>query len=519
MPRSIRYQELLSRASARSATAISSTDRNGKEAQTARAEAKGKAAPLARPSGVFSNKSSSGACSNKLHSNEMLPDKASSGAGPNVSHLNGTIPDRESKETRSSRAHLNGTLSGKTSGGARSNKLHSNEMLSDKASRGTDSNRLNSNESLLGKTSGGACQNASHFNGTITDRESNVALPVKASGEALPNRPYPNESLPSGASGGVLSSGSQSGLPDTSKIDGIDPSPSASKAFSAKIHMIPADLIRPNPSQPRKSFDDEAILRLSESIKQYGILQPLSVRSSCSLPDEKLISGEIQLIGEDHTYYEIIAGERRFRAAKLAGMTKLPCIIMTVDSKKSAELAIIENIQREDLNIFEQASAIASLIDIYKLTQEQIAGMLSVSQSYIANKLRILKLTADERTLILESHLTERHARAVLRISDISSRLQAIKTIIAHEMNVSKTEAYIEQLLSGSTGDKAERPITGKRKLVLKDIRLFYNTIDRAIDTMERAGISVAKERHDSEGVTELIIRISNNPNGINLSA
>lgn len=460
MPRSIRYQELLSRAPARSAITKASTDRNGKEVQSAKAEAKGKSAPLACSSGVLSSgshlngslsgKTSGGACSNKLHSNEMLSGKASGGARPNVSHFKEILP--------------NGTLP-------------------DKVSSGADSSRSHPNESLPG--------GVSRFNGTIPHKE-------------------PSE---------ALSNGSQSGLPDTSKIDGVDPAPSASKTFSAKIHMIPADLIRPNPSQPRKSFDDEAILRLSESIKQYGILQPLSVRSSCSLPDEKLISGEIQLIGEDHTYYEIIAGERRFRAAKLAGMTKLPCIIMTVDSKKSAELAIIENIQREDLNIFEQASAIASLIDIYKLTQEQIAGMLSVSQSYIANKLRILKLTANERTLILESHLTERHARAVLRISDISARLQAIKTIIAHEMNVSKTEAYIEQLLSGSTGDKAARPITGKRKLVLKDIRLFYNTIDRAIDTIERAGISVAKERRDSEGVTELIIRISSNPNGSDLSA
>lgn len=295
--------------------------------------------------------------------------------------------------------------------------------------------------------------------------------------------------------------------PDTTKIDGIDPSPTASKTFSAKIHMIPVGLIRPNPSQPRKSFDDDAILRLSESIRQYGILQPLSVRASCSLPDDKLISGEIQLVGENQSYYEIIAGERRFRAAKLAGMTEVPCIILTVDSKKSAELAIIENIQREDLNIFEQASAIASLIDIYKLTQEQIAGMLSVSQSYIANKLRILKLTSAERKLILESGLTERHARAILRIGDVNARIQALKMIITHEMNVSRTETYIEQLL---VGDQNSQPASGKRKLILKDIRIFYNTIDRAIDTMERAGISVAKERRDGgDGVTELIIRIS----------
>lgn len=191
-------------------------------------------------------------------------------------------------------------------------------------------------------------------------------------------------------------------------------------------------------------------------------------------------------------------------------MTEIPCIIMTVDSKRSAELAIIENIQREDLNIFEQASAIASLIDIYNLTQEQAAEMLSVSQSYIANKLRILKLTSEERRLILESKLTERHARAILRIGDIKKRVQALKAIITHEMNVSRAEAYIEQLLvCGGDNAQDKRPCSGKRRLILKDIRIFYNTIDRAIDTMERAGISVAKERRDIDGVTELIIRIS----------
>ena len=183
---------------------------------------------------------------------------------------------------------------------------------------------------------------------------------------------------------------------------------------SGKIFRISADRIIPNHAQPRKLFDEDAILRLADSIRRYGLLQPLSVRRLCFRDGER-------------GSYEIVAGERRFRAATLIGMEYIPCIIISADDRTAAELALIENIQREGLSMFEQAGAIAALIDIYSLTQEQIAAHLSASQSYVANKLRLLKLSEQERELITEGRLTERHARACLKIKDEDMRISVIE--------------------------------------------------------------------------------------------
>ena len=176
-----------------------------------------------------------------------------------------------------------------------------------------------------------------------------------------------------------------------------------------RVMEVPLSQLLPNPAQPRKKFDDEAIISLSESIKTYGVIQPLTVRKT---------------YGSDR--YEIVAGERRYRASILAGLRCVPCIIIDADSETSAALSIIENIQREDLNIFEEAEAISKLISIYELTQEQIAARLSVSQSYVANKLRLLRLGPDERALILQNSITERHARTLLRLHDKSSLRRAL---------------------------------------------------------------------------------------------
>ena len=165
---------------------------------------------------------------------------------------------------------------------------------------------------------------------------------------------------------------------------------------TGRVVFLPARSIRPNPAQPRKIFRPEALDELSDSIRQHGILQPLSVRRSGN-------------------GYELIAGERRLRAAKLLGMAEVPCIVVEADSLRSAELAIIENLQREDLNMFDEASAISALIDLYGLTQEEVAAKLSASQSYVANKLRLLRFDDFERQVIIERRLTERHARALLR--------------------------------------------------------------------------------------------------------
>jgi ParB family chromosome partitioning protein len=255
------------------------------------------------------------------------------------------------------------------------------------------------------------------------------------------------------------------------------------------VYEIACDRIVPNPSQPRREFDGEAIARLADSIAQYGILQPLTVRRS---PDS---DGK----------YELVAGERRLRAAKMIGLESVPCLILDVDGLRSAELSIIENIQRENLNMFEEAAAIAELIFIYKYTQEQVARRLSASQSYVANKLRLLRYDSAEREAILRAGLTERHARAMLRLPQ-DKREKAIQHVATHGFNVSKTEAYVEKLLCEQMC--APEAAHGKRKLILKDIRIFFNTIDRAVETVAGAGINITKERRDLPDAVELILRI-----------
>ena len=271
-----------------------------------------------------------------------------------------------------------------------------------------------------------------------------------------------------------------------------------------RIYHIPVSHIFPNPAQPRKNFADAAIERLADSIRQYGILQPLTVRRKSDENPISCISGTVDVTSECADY-EIIAGERRLRAARSIGITEVPCIVISVDSRRSAELAIIENIQREDLNIFEQAGAIASLIDIYGLTQEQIAAKLSASQSYVANKLRILRLTPPEREVILEHGLTERHARALLRISDLRRRADALRVIASEQMNVARADAYIDRLLNEQDKSSSAKAV---RKLILKDIRIFYNTIERAVDTVSRAGVDITSDRTDTDDEIQLVIRI-----------
>ncbi len=265
-----------------------------------------------------------------------------------------------------------------------------------------------------------------------------------------------------------------------------------------RVHQIPLEQITPNRSQPRTDFEEEAIIRLADSIRMYGIFQPLTVRR---LEVSKKDAAEV--MESESGNFELVAGERRLRAAKLIGMQTVPCMIIEADNKKSAELAVIENIQREDLNMFEQASAIASLLETHKMTQEQVAARLSVSQSFVANKLRILRLDEDERELILRNKLTERHARALLKFDQPDKRKEALRTIISKNMNVSTAEEYIEGVLNA----KEERE-PARRKFIIRDMRIFYNTIDKAVDTVRRAGITISSQRKEEDGFVELVIRI-----------
>lgn len=257
---------------------------------------------------------------------------------------------------------------------------------------------------------------------------------------------------------------------------------------SAEDEIDPA-LILPNPAQPRREFPEDELYQLADSIRRYGILQPLTVRRRVN------DAGRI--------CYELIAGERRLRAAVIAGLPRVPCRVLQISGEQSAELALIENIQRRDLNPFEEASAISLLMEQYSVTQEELGERLSVSQSYIANKLRLLRLTEDEQQDLLAAHLTERHARALLRLSDPKKRRAALNHIIAKGYNVAQTERYVEELLAREAG--------GKRQSVkgsIADLRLFYNSLNRALHIMRGAGMQTNCEKKETEDGVELTIFI-----------
>ena len=197
---------------------------------------------------------------------------------------------------------------------------------------------------------------------------------------------------------------------------------------TGRVVFLPLRAVRPNPAQPRKIFREEALQDLADRIRQHGILQPLSVRR----------------IGAG---YELIAGERRLRAAQMAGLTEIPCIVMTMDDKESGLAAMVENLQRQDLDFVEEARGIAALMDKWAISQDGCAKMLGKSQSAIANKLRLLKHSEKVLDALREAGLTERHARALLRLPNESQKLEVIQTIQQLDMNVARTEQYIQNLL------------------------------------------------------------------------
>ena len=256
-----------------------------------------------------------------------------------------------------------------------------------------------------------------------------------------------------------------------------------------KILKIPVSQIRPNINQPRTEFNQEALNELAESISQNGILQPLTVRK----------------LGKND--YELISGERRLRASKIAELTHVPCIVIVVSDEKSAVLALLENLQRQDLSFFEQAQGISKLISIFNLRQEDIAAKLGKSQSTIANKIRLLKLTQSQQENIMKSGLTERHARALLRIEDEYRRDAAIKAIISRELNVAQAEHYIDKIVVELQKDSHK----AKRLSLIKDIRLFLNTVDHAVNTMREAGIYVESNRQTQDEYIEYTIKIPTN--------
>ena len=254
-----------------------------------------------------------------------------------------------------------------------------------------------------------------------------------------------------------------------------------------KISDIPIIKIRPNKAQPRKVFNEEDLNALSQSIAENGILQPLTVRKVSA------------------TEYELIAGERRLRASVMAGLRKVPCIVIKCSEKESAVYALLENLQRSDLGMFEEARGVSRLIRRYGLTQQEAAVKLGKKQSTIANKLRLLRLTYEEQEWIENAGLSERHARALLKLGDEGARREALSKIISENLNVQQSENLINLMLNSSPKNNKKQ---GTSKAVIKDVRIFVNTINKAIDTMRLAGIDAQSDKTDTENFIEYTIRI-----------
>ena len=248
---------------------------------------------------------------------------------------------------------------------------------------------------------------------------------------------------------------------------------------TGRVVFLPARAIRPNPAQPRRSFDETALGELTESVRCHGVIQPLSVRR---------VGGG----------YELIAGERRLRAAQAAGLGEVPCIVMTMDDAESGLAALIENLQRQDLDFLEEAMGISRLIRTQNLSQEQAARMLGKSQSAIANKLRLLRHSPEVLSAIKRAGLSERHARALLRLKSEPEKMSAIAVIDSLSMSVSRTEQYIENLLNPD-------PKTRERRVNLGG---FLNNLSQNIARIQSAGIGAVSERRETEAEIVLTITI-----------
>ncbi|MBS5433957.1 MAG: ParB/RepB/Spo0J family partition protein [Firmicutes bacterium] len=260
------------------------------------------------------------------------------------------------------------------------------------------------------------------------------------------------------------------------------------------IIYLRIDDIAPSPVQPRRRFDDEALLELSESIRNYGILNPLTVR---------LRNGR----------YELVAGERRLRAAKLAGLREVPCILLDVNMEDASLIALVENLQRRDLDFLEEAAGISQLIRMFGMSQEEAARRIGKSQSAVANKLRLLKLPQDVLDGLRENGLTERHGRALLRLTGPGTQREALAYIVDNGLTVAATDAYIDALLSEPAPEPEpvpEKP-EPRRTFVLKDVRVFLNTLSRSIDLMKQGGIDAGLQRRETDDSLILTISIPKN--------
>ncbi len=267
----------------------------------------------------------------------------------------------------------------------------------------------------------------------------------------------------------------------------------AKRRIMQRVSYVPVEEIVPGPLQPRQHFSREGLEELRDSIAQHGVLQPLTVRQK----------------GER---FELIAGERRLRAARMAGLHEVPCIVMDVDMESSGVIALIENIQRRDLDFVEEAEGISRLIRLFGLSQEQTARRLGKSQSAVANKLRLLRLPKDVLERLRTENLSERHARALLRLPDAQAQRQALERMIDRRMNVAAAEAYVDTLCappqSASADQQLAAPTRRRSVFLMKDVRLFLNTMDRSVDLMRSGGVAAELRREETDDALIVTVRI-----------
>ena len=261
-----------------------------------------------------------------------------------------------------------------------------------------------------------------------------------------------------------------------------------------KVVKVGIEQIFPNPYQPRKTFDDAALADLASSIAQYGVLQPLLVAPA-----------------EDGRYL-LIAGERRLRASRMAKLTEVPVIISEYSSQQIAEIALIENLQREDLHFLEEAEGYEQLMDQFHLTQEAMAARVGKKQSTIANKLRLLRLSGEIRKLLVEKELSERHARALLKLDDDAKRMEALQVIIQRGYSVRQTDEYIAKLIADKQQEKK------KRLVIVNDVRIYLNSIKQVVNAIKDVGIPCNMEQtiDGDEVIVSLRIKNQKKPKGGN---
>lgn len=265
---------------------------------------------------------------------------------------------------------------------------------------------------------------------------------------------------------------------------------SEKKEDAKNISYLSIDSVRPNPYQPRKQFSKSALEELRESIRQYGVIQPINVR--------KITNNN----------YELVAGERRLRAAVMAGLKEIPAIIVNVNDNDSAVMALIENLQRENLNYMEEAEGYNNLINEHGFTQEELAHKIGKSQSTVANKIRLLRLSPLVKKILADNNLTERHARSLLKLNDEQFQLKVLKHVCERGLNVKKTEELVEKVIEKYLNRDKEKPAERRFTKTIKDIRIFVNTIRQAIDLMKKSGVNAKAAQIDRGEYIEFIVRV-----------